>query len=137
MEWRVEIVYLDSHIKPALSKYELKYGVVGFWEKFIFSGFIKILSPYLGFPKRKTKKTVYLLFIVLYIYIFYLYSLRKNLILKRGTASFNSFISLWKTEVFSCLLFKSRRFWEFPGSPVVRTQRFHCWGPRFNPWSGN
>lgn len=53
---RVEIVYLDSHIKPALSKYELKYGVVGFWEKFIFSGFIKILSPYLGFPKQKNKE---------------------------------------------------------------------------------
>ena len=27
--------------------------------------------------------------------------------------------------------------WEFPGSPVVRTQRFHCRGPRFNPWSRN
>ena len=26
---------------------------------------------------------------------------------------------------------------EFPGCPVVRTQCFHCWGPRFNPWSGN
>ena len=25
---------------------------------------------------------------------------------------------------------------EFPGGPVVRTQRSHFWGPRFNPWSG-
>ena len=25
--------------------------------------------------------------------------------------------------------------WEFPGCPVVR--RFHCRGPKFNPWSGN
>ena len=26
---------------------------------------------------------------------------------------------------------------EFFGGPVVRTLRFHCRGPRFNPWSGN
>ena len=26
---------------------------------------------------------------------------------------------------------------EFSGSPVVRTQCFHCHGPRFTPWSGN
>ena len=25
---------------------------------------------------------------------------------------------------------------EFPGGPVVRTQRFHCCGPGFNLWSG-
>ena len=24
----------------------------------------------------------------------------------------------------------------FPGSPVARTQHFHCWGPRFSPWLG-
>ena len=24
---------------------------------------------------------------------------------------------------------------EFPGSPVVRTPHFHCWGPRLDPWS--
>ena len=24
---------------------------------------------------------------------------------------------------------------EFPGGPVVRTQRFHCHGHGFNPWS--
>ena len=23
---------------------------------------------------------------------------------------------------------------ELPGGPVVRTQRFHCWGLRFNAW---
>ena len=27
--------------------------------------------------------------------------------------------------------------WEFSGSPVVRTLRFHCLGPWFNPWLGN
>ena len=27
--------------------------------------------------------------------------------------------------------------WEFPGSPVVRTLRFHCWGSGFDPWLGN
>ena len=26
---------------------------------------------------------------------------------------------------------------EFPGGPVVRTQRFHGQGPGFNPWLGN
>ena len=33
--------------------------------------------------------------------------------------------------------FKISPGWEFPGSPVVRTPRFHCWGPGFDPWSGN
>ena len=27
--------------------------------------------------------------------------------------------------------------WDFPGSPVVRTLRFHCGGRKFNPRSGN
>ena len=31
----------------------------------------------------------------------------------------------------------SSREWEFPGSPVVRTHCFHCWGPGFNPCSGS
>ena len=26
---------------------------------------------------------------------------------------------------------------KFPGSPVVRTRCFYCWGPGFNPWLGN
>ena len=26
---------------------------------------------------------------------------------------------------------------EFVGDPVVRTLCFHCWGPGFDPWSGN
>ena len=26
---------------------------------------------------------------------------------------------------------------EFPGGLVVRTPRFHCQGPGFDPWSGN
>ena len=26
--------------------------------------------------------------------------------------------------------------WEFPGHPVVRTQHFHCCGPKFDPWLG-
>ena len=25
---------------------------------------------------------------------------------------------------------------DFPGCPVVRTPRFHCWGPGFDPWQG-
>ena len=32
---------------------------------------------------------------------------------------------------------ESRNLGEFPGSPVVRTPRFHCQGPGFSPWSGN
>ena len=27
--------------------------------------------------------------------------------------------------------------WKFPGSPVVRTLSFHCWGPSFDPWLRN
>ena len=34
------------------------------------------------------------------------------------------------------LLFQDT-FREFPGGPVVRTQRSHCQGPGFGPWSGN
>jgi len=32
-----------------------------------------------------------------------------------------------------------KKMWyrEFFGSPAVRTQCFHCYGTRFNPWSGN
>ena len=33
--------------------------------------------------------------------------------------------------------FKATKYQEFPGSPVVRTQYFHCHGRGFNPWSGN
>lgn len=32
---------------------------------------------------------------------------------------------------------KNTSFFKFPGSPVVRTLHFHCWGPRFNPRAGN
>ena len=33
--------------------------------------------------------------------------------------------------------FNARGNWKFPGSPVVRTQCFHCHDPRFDSWSGN
>ena len=26
---------------------------------------------------------------------------------------------------------------DFPSSPMAKTPRSQCWGPRFNPWSGN
>ena len=26
--------------------------------------------------------------------------------------------------------------WEFPGSPLVKTPRFHCRGSGFSPWKG-
>ena len=32
---------------------------------------------------------------------------------------------------------KKNRCREFPGGPVVRTPRFHCWGAGFNLWSGD
>ena len=35
------------------------------------------------------------------------------------------------------LSFKGTISRDFPGSPVVRTWRFHCHGPWFSPWSGN
>ena len=35
------------------------------------------------------------------------------------------------------LKIKKANYREFPGGPVVRTPRFRCWGPGFDPWSGN
>ena len=32
---------------------------------------------------------------------------------------------------------KDPRTWDFSGSPVVKTRRFHCRGHRFNPWLVN
>ena len=32
---------------------------------------------------------------------------------------------------------KDPRMWDFSGSPVVKTLRFHCRGHRFNPWLVN
>ena len=36
-----------------------------------------------------------------------------------------------------CEIFKNDTNGEFPGGPVVRTLRFHCGGPGFDPWSKN
>ena len=33
-------------------------------------------------------------------------------------------------------VFSKGKIREFPNGPVVRTPRFHCQGPGFNPWSG-
>ena len=33
--------------------------------------------------------------------------------------------------------FKKILLGDFPGSPVVKTQLFHCRGLGFDPWSGN
>ena len=27
--------------------------------------------------------------------------------------------------------------WEFSGGPVVKTPKFHCWRPGFDPWLGD
>ena len=33
---------------------------------------------------------------------------------------------------------KEKRYkWDFPGSPVTKTQSFQCRGLAFYPWSGN
>ena len=46
-----------------------------------------------------------------------------------------------QTQYICCLQethFRSKdTYREFLGGPVVRTQHFHCHGPRFNPWLGN
>ena len=31
-------------------------------------------------------------------------------------------------------IYKITSNWTPPGSPMVRTSRFHCWGPRFDSW---
>ena len=33
-----------------------------------------------------------------------------------------------------CLLHQKTGRWDFPGSSVVETLSFHCWGHEFNPW---
>lgn len=83
-----------------ISSIKLWFKVCYYWilRKFIFSSLIKILSPYSEFRKQKRQCIPSRSCIC----VFYPYSLRKNLILKRGTTSSNSFISLWKTEVLSC-----------------------------------
>ena len=48
-------------------------------------------------------------------------------------------ISLWEMEAqrgLECAS-KSGHQWDFPGSPVVKTPRFHCRGCGFDPWLGN
>ena len=35
------------------------------------------------------------------------------------------------------LKLNSKKMRDFPGSPVVKTLRFQCRGPRFDPFSGN
>ena len=39
------------------------------------------------------------------------------------------------SKLHCCLILRNCQ--EFPGGPVVRTPRFHCRGPGFDPWSGN
>ena len=54
----------------------------------------------------------------------------------------NSFDSTLSPKILNSLKKKKivvteRIVWEFLGGPVVRTQRFHCQGHKFNPWLGN
>ena len=40
--------------------------------------------------------------------------------------------------ILQCILkYIKTKVGKFPDSPVVRTPCFHCWGPGFNPWTGN
>lgn len=41
------------------------------------------------------------------------------------------------TRMLAAPLFKTAQGVSAPGDPVVRTLHFHCWGRRFDPWSGN
>ena len=38
---------------------------------------------------------------------------------------------------FKVIILKLMYIGKSAGSPVVKTQCFHCYGPRFDPWSGN
>ena len=37
---------------------------------------------------------------------------------------------------FPFLFLKKDTLWDYSGSPMVKTQRFHCRGQRFHPWLG-
>ena len=58
-----------------------------------------------------------------------------------GHTNVNFTLFSWVTQCgFSFGIFlnhlKMCKPWDFPGSPVVKTLHFHCWEPRFDPWSG-
>ena len=53
-----------------------------------------------------------------------------------GEVEKNSFIALPGKGGHSGLMPSELCPRELPGSPVVRTWRFHCSRPRFSPWSG-
>lgn len=74
--------------------------------KFRFPSFVKmcIPLPWGSQNQNKTETTLSLPTPCVNTDLFCLDSPRKNLTPKRGTASSNSFISLWKTEVLSCSL---------------------------------
>ena len=50
----------------------------------------------------------------------------------------NNARQFWSVPANSCqfCLIKIMCVWDFPGGPVVKTPRFHCWGHGFDPWSG-
>ena len=52
----------------------------------------------------------------------------------RKFLSVSSLLRVFFFSFFSCQKWMFRKF---RGSPVVRTQCFHCCGLGFNPWSGN
>ena len=40
---------------------------------------------------------------------------------------------IWNQSVVPCPVL----LWNFPGVPVAKTPHSQCWGPGFDPWSGN
>ena len=56
---------------------------------------------------------------------------------EKGTKlSSHGSLSKRETRMHLCFCY-GKNVRQFPGGPVVRTRRFHCRGPGFNPWSGN
>ena len=55
----------------------------------------------------------------------------KHLFLKKSKLDLKIWITFQDVS-----LSEKCKMWEFPGGPVVRTQRFHCRGPGFNPCQG-
>ena len=57
--------------------------------------------------------------------------------LKKAQTNLLSMNSSLSTCAYIKVLILKLQLKEFPGNPAVRTLHSHCWGPRFDPWSGN
>ena len=137
---------------PALSKFKFCFSEISAFFSWIFL-ICSCLNPQMWNPR--TQRADY---IPIYLSIYHLsIYLSKSLYLAFSSKHYLVFSSMQPQHFDDCIIFfpyywTFRLFliflylkyimiffncWDFPGSPVVRTPRFHHRRPRFDPWSGN